>query len=354
MNRTYEEIIDSMKNAYYNECKALPEESSGTMKIFEILASELFSLSCTGDYILRQAFVQTATGEHLDRLGELRGCERKTPSFAQGILTFSIAEASEESIIIPSGTICSVYDKPYMQYATQERGIINPGELSVSVNACALTMGDIYNADAGTVTVMVNAPVGVTAVTNPQDFKGGYDGENDELYRERILCHYKEDLNGENLGSYESIILSLDYVTDCHIPPADEKGIVNIYVSTKNDSLSDEQIYEISKTVYAAYVAGIEINIFLAQQKDFDLTVEATVLSGFDREKIRQEIESRVLSITGAAKIGKAISYNSLYRSLLDIDGVTEFAVYCPQSSLSDIYCGNNEILHLRNLTVVC
>lgn len=354
MKRTYEEILDSMKAAYFNECNCLPDDSSATMKIFEILASELFSLSCTGDYIFRQAFVQTATGEHLDRLGELRCCQRKTPSCASGILTFSVTEPAEEDIIIPSGTVCSVYDKPYVQYATGEKAVIKTGEQSVSVKADALTAGDICNAEAGTVTVMVNAPIGVTAVTNLKNFKGGYDGESDESYRERILNHYIEDLNGENIGSYESLILSLDYVTDCRIPPADVPGVINIYVSTKNDSLTDEQKWEISRKVYAGIVTGAEINVLLAAQKDFDLTVEATVLSGFDSQKIKEEIESRVLSVTEASKIGKPISYNSLYRKLLDIDGVTEFAVYCPQSSISDIYCGNNEILHLRNLTVVC
>lgn len=61
MNLTYEEILENMKKAYFDECKVNVDNMSDLGKRFETVASELFALSCYGDYIFKQAFVQTAT-----------------------------------------------------------------------------------------------------------------------------------------------------------------------------------------------------------------------------------------------------------------------------------------------------
>lgn len=74
MKSTYNEILQNMKAAYNKELgrkllKIL------LMKKLEAIASELYGLSCYGDFILKQAFVQTATGGYLDRHGALRDCK---------------------------------------------------------------------------------------------------------------------------------------------------------------------------------------------------------------------------------------------------------------------------------------
>ena len=94
MKTTWEEIQKSMTETYenYTQKKLLP----GTVeeKKLQAIASELYALSCYSDFILKQAFVQSATGEYLDRHGELRSCKRKSGTKASGILSFGINEAS--------------------------------------------------------------------------------------------------------------------------------------------------------------------------------------------------------------------------------------------------------------------
>lgn len=90
MKTTWEEIQKSMTETYenYTQKKLLP----GTVeeKKLQAIASELYALSCYSDFILKQAFVQSATGEYLDRHGELRSCKRKSGTKASGILSFGI------------------------------------------------------------------------------------------------------------------------------------------------------------------------------------------------------------------------------------------------------------------------
>lgn len=204
MKRTYEEILDSMKSAYFNECGFVVEKDSTTYKDYEILASELYSLSCYGDYIFKQAFVQSATGENLDMLGELRGCKRKTAAYAAGVLTFSASEVSEEDIVIPSKTVCSAAERPFIQFVTAEDAVIEAGQTQVSVNARAINTGYEYNVDSGSISVMVNAPAGVSSVTNIEAFDGGFSPEDDAHYRKRIINNYSITQNGINCTSYEN------------------------------------------------------------------------------------------------------------------------------------------------------
>lgn len=183
LNKTYDEILSSMKSAYFNECGKCCDDNSNTAKRLEAVASELFALSCYGDHIFKQAFVQTATKENLDRHGQLRGCVRKSASKASGYLTFYVEEPATEKIIISKGTVCSVLNMPYIQFATTQSGAIEIGETSATVPADALGTGYAYNAKVGSVTVMVNAPIGISGVRNDTDFSGGYDDESDSAYR---------------------------------------------------------------------------------------------------------------------------------------------------------------------------
>ena len=100
MKSTYNEILQNMKAAYNKELGREIAENSIDEKKLEAIASELYGLSCYGDFILKQAFVQTATGEYLNRHGALRDCKRKLGTKAKGTLTFGINEAIASDIVI--------------------------------------------------------------------------------------------------------------------------------------------------------------------------------------------------------------------------------------------------------------
>lgn len=354
MKRTYEEILDKMKNAYFKECGNTVEKNSQTEKRFEILASELFSLSCYGDYIFKQAFVQTATGENLDKLGELRNCKRKQEDYARGELYFSINEAADYDITIPEGTICSLFGKPFLQYATTQKAIITAGELGVSAPAAALGCGNDYNADEGTVTVMVNAPIGVATVTNPAEFAGGYNTESDLSYRNRILRQYSVFPNQLNTVSIENKILSLDYVTDCNVPYSDTANRITVYVATKTGKLTTQQSAEIKDLITLGKIAGITRTVNLVDKKKFTLTVEIFCMAGFDKDSIRELVERRINEIISSLRIGQSLPLSNISKTMADIEGITDHNIYSDKAEGNFIHCKGSKILHLKSLAVNC
>lgn len=354
MNRTYEEILEKMKNVYFSECKETPDENSREMKRLEAVASEIYAVSCYGDYIFRQAFIQTATGENLDRHGAVRECLRKTASSAAGTLTFFINEPSEQQLAVESGTVCSAANSPYLQYAVTQRGVIEAGETSVTLPAEALGTGEAFNVGAGTVTVMVNAPVGISGVRNDTAFTGGYDDESDSAYRNRIMKHYSVTANGVNAQSTANAVLLLDFVTDCFVPDAQTPGKITVIVATKNNQLTDAQTEQIKKSIGISELTGADVEVLLADRQDFSITVEANVRAGFDKTEIKTVIENTVREICSACTIGTALQLNIISKKLAAVSEISSFNIYSNDAYGEAVPCGSQSCLHLESLAVNC
>ena len=98
---TYDEILNNMKNAFYEKSGENVDLMSDLGARFQAVASELYSLSCYGDYILRQSFPQTASGTELDYHAALRDITRKSASKSSGELTFYVDEPIETELTVP-------------------------------------------------------------------------------------------------------------------------------------------------------------------------------------------------------------------------------------------------------------
>ncbi len=353
MNLTYEDILGNMKQAYYEKCQELADTGSEMGKRLEVLAGELFSLSCYADYVFKQAFVQTATGKALDHHGIMRGCTRKSACAARGELTFYISEALENELVIPKSTVCSVYKKPYLQFATIEEAVIPAGQTAVRVTAESLGKSEEYNVDEGTVTVMVNAPIGVLGVTNGK-FSGGFGEETESAYRQRIINSYKIPSNGVNAQSVENAVINIENVTDCHVGYNADSSMLNIIVTTKSGVLSQEDTLDIIRSTAIADLFGIQRNIALAKAQGFNLTADIKIRTGFDAEKIRLEVTKRMTDLCSAERIGTNLSLNSITKELFGIDGLSDISIHSRDALGNIIYCESDRYLKPLELAVNC
>jgi len=354
MNKTYDEILIEMKNAYFNESGEIPEDTSSVFKRLQAVASELFALSTYGDYIFKQAFIQTATKEYLDRHGEVRGCVRKTASKSTGELLFSIDEAVSEDILIPQGTVCSVSGEPFLQYATDRDAVIKANLCSVSVPAISLGYGEKYNAPADTITVMVNAPVGISRVTNPSAFISGCDEENDLPYRSRIINSYSATPNGLGTKSLEHTVMNFDFVKDCHISYSSANERIDIVAVAKEGSFTPEQEQMIMDSIALRELLGTDICLVQAVPQDYSVVAEVNIRAGFDKSAVTREVEDIIKSISSALRIGEELSLNRISKQLVKIDAISEFNVYSGDAYNEVIICDSNSFLHLNDLVVNC
>ena len=101
--RTMEEIYSALAGKLAADSGAVVVDGGDLSLRLRAVAAELFSLEAQGEFLARQSFPQTATGEYLDRHALLRGLTRGSARKAKGTLRFYLAETAAEAREIPAG-----------------------------------------------------------------------------------------------------------------------------------------------------------------------------------------------------------------------------------------------------------
>ena len=351
MKTTWEEIQKSMTETYenYTQKKLLP----GTVeeKKLQAIASELYALSCYSDFILKQAFVQSATGEYLDRHGELRSCKRKSGTKASGILSFGINEASDTDIIIEKGTVCSKGENPLIQYITNENVTLASGQTECEVLCTAMENGESFNAQSGEITVLVKAPLGIEYVINRDDMTGGSDDESDSAFRKRIIETFTIPLNGFNKSSIELEVKNIEDYNDCHIKQSSEAGKVDVIVSCTRELTSDDTS-KIKSLFPQCELFGVDVQVKNASKTHYNVKALVTMNYIDDKDSIRQKIYDDLYEILTRNKIDYSITLDELRKAVLKYDSVDSVEI-TSDALLGDlINCNTDSYLLLDNLEV--
>lgn len=351
MSLTYDEILDSMKTAFQKEKGETVKNLSDLEMRFKAVASEIYSVFAFGDYVLKQGFPQTATGAYLERHGELRGITRKTASPAKGRLTFSLSEETDRNVTIPAGTVCSVSGKPFIQFSTDKAVEIKAGELSVQAAATALKSGDAYNAQANTVTVIVNPPAFVFSVTNEYAFTGGSDPESDEALRERIVSSYSYRRNIFSLTEVRNVLLLHEEITDVTLCP--EPGyLLRVCLKTKSGRVEELLKNQIRELLGFTYLCSVDIVFTAAVEQPFNAFAEAKIYSGYDETVIKNAVKERITQFCSSEKIGQNYSESAAAAACAGIEGLEYVNVFFGSAVSGPVACGSESYLKLKNVEV--
>ena len=214
-------IVNQMIN-YYNMKHEVGEtvitdfnEGSEIRNLLEAFAIGIYALLEEQHEATKIAFISTSEGVFLDRLGELPFIDlpRITGSVAGGSVTFTLAEAQSDDVVIPAETFIRNEDE--ISFYTLSDCVISSGDLTGSVLVEAISPGVDGNAPAGTVTIFEDEDIdtSLVSVTNVEAFRGGSDWEDDDEYRERLLDNVQADGFG-TVGWYRGLCEDVDGVHD--------------------------------------------------------------------------------------------------------------------------------------------
>ena len=320
---------------------------------FKAVASELFNIACYGDFVMKQAFVQTASGEYLDKHAALRDMERKTAAKAKGRLTFSVSAPAEQDIVIPTGTICSVEGREFLQFITTQSGTIATGDLNVSVNAEAMDSGSAYNVKTGVINVIVNPPGYVEAVNNADAFSGGYDDETDDMLRNRILQSYRVPATGLSKYSIAECVMKISDVVDCNIVKP-SVSTLNAYVRTKTGTLPNRLKNRIEDALMVAHLTSATTEVILAQPSEYTLEVIVTPGRQTDSEEVTEKVTKAVRDFCNSVRIGECINLSDVQHAANLAADVTECAVHSAYAYNGVITCPQDMYLVPYTITVTC
>lgn len=230
---TYEEILAQMKQKFKQESGFEADDATDIGIRLRLLAGQLFSQSQQISFVAKQVFLQTATGEYLDKHAQMRGMTRRSATKSHGTVRFSVAQAAVADIVIPKGTLCAVSGDSTQTYETTQQATLLLGQVQVDVPTIAVNSGEKGNAAKGVVTMLVNPPQGITAVTNITEMTGGSEQESDNLLRDRVFESYRQLANGANLEYYKEIATKNSRVISANaIATARGAGTVDVVFDT--------------------------------------------------------------------------------------------------------------------------
>lgn len=181
-----EDVEKSVLTSYEAIAKTTLYPGDPVRLFLESLAYVLAIQNSVVDMAGKANLLQFASGEHLDAIGLMTGTKRLDASSASATLKFTLQEALDFDVEIPSGTKAATADGKTI-FATDKSVIIQGGSLTGTVSASAQAAGSDANGFvAGQICVLVDPVAYVASVENTTTTMLGADVETDAHYRQRI------------------------------------------------------------------------------------------------------------------------------------------------------------------------
>lgn len=227
------------------------------------------------DDAAKQSLLKYARGDVLDALG-VGITERLAAGYATTTLQFSMEEAYSTDLTIPKGTRAETGDGH--QFATTEDLVITQGSITGTVAAQAVEGGDGYNGYLeGSINVMVDIISPVTEVTNMEPTEGGYNGESDDDYRERIQLAYTKFSVAGPKNAYKYWALSADSsIADAYIANPSANTIVVSVITNDGQLPSTELNAKVLELVAAEDVRPLNDLVTVASPATSNYDIELT------------------------------------------------------------------------------
>lgn len=340
----------------YGELRAAFEERTGlragegcdlTARMYA-LAAQVYALYIQADWVVRQAFPQTAEGEHLDRHAQLRGLERKGAVAARGVVRFTAGEEAEEERVIPEGTVCMTAG--LVRFETMEEGRLPGGALWTEVPVQALVPGTAGNVAAGAVVSMAVAPVGIAACSNPEAFAGGVDREEDASLRERVLDTFRRLPNGVNAAFYEREALSFERTAAAAVIPRPRgTGTVDVVVATREGVPDQTLLDELTAYFQTRREIAVEVRVRPPEITAVPVAVRVAAREGWDQDEVMTRVEDALRNWFTGERLGQSVLRAKLGNLIFACDGVENYAIDSPAA---DVAVAADELPQLDGLTV--
>ncbi len=316
---TYNQIYERMKNNYIESSGNNFDEASEIAVRMKVMAGEIFNAYSSLEWLKRQMFASSASGEYLDYIARERGIERRQATKAKGVLTFSVEEASSDPILIPRGTVVVTPGSNPLRFYTTEDAVLPLMTMSVSVNAEAEVAGFAGNILAGINFLPVSVPTEIVQIRNNSRFVGGADTETDSSLRERIKDTYYCVPNGMNKAYYQQLAKKVEGVKKVGVVSfARGAGTINVYVSGNEDDISQAVVDEVAQVIQSEREINLDVQVFAAVKSPYNLNVTVKAKAGYTQNDVTELIAQAFEEYLSTIPMGGKLYLSSLGKYLLE------------------------------------
>lgn len=352
--KSHEEIVQDMLIDFANELGVDNISNASDIAIkAKVYAAQIEGIYYNQDYILKQAFPQTATEDkYLEMHGELATTDRKQPTNAVGYVSMGRKTPYISDILIKSGTVVSTNESygELINALTTEDRVLKAGDLEVLVPIKTEGKGSKYNLEAGSLTVLVTPPVGIEYVRQDDFLKDGTDLEDFEVYRERIMKAKRKPKRGGAPSDYEVWAEEIDGVTFAKsFPLARGNGTIDVLIATDSGIPSDELILKVQQHIDRKRPTGANPLVIKPELSIIDLDIQVLPKSGETLETIINIIIDSVKEYIKSVPIGGIIYINAIVNAIFETKKVVNAKVITP---IGDIVLNNTEVAKAGDISV--
>lgn len=355
-------LVDQMIGYYNlkfgeNETKITDfNEGSEIRNLLEAIAVDHYILMQQVNEAGNLSFIQTADGFWLDKHGAnpFINLPRQQGSESTGELTFTLATPGETITMIPAGTIV-VSESTGLEFITQGDCVLYPNELTNTINATSISKGEDTNVPANDITIILDLTLpSELSVTNVSAFSGGVDVEDDDVYRERLLAHVRQDDFG-SVGYYMKLLTSMDGVHDVALVDATgytKKALINSYVKPVSDSILLEALAKL--TDVENIVLGHTFTVDAPTYKTLNLEISLSVTSEYSETQLQNILETfinggesdYIIGFDGYS-VGQDLLASDLRDMFFVLDRVVSVSIVDSDTDvdLTDIVVSDSEVL---------
>jgi uncharacterized phage protein gp47/JayE len=365
--KTYSQLVAQMLAAI-GERTPLTNFNVGSVirTLTEGIAEVVGELYAFASDMLKQGFLDTATGVWLDRKAAEYGVTRNPAIETEGLVVFSRDVARATNIPIPAGSVVATpkdqAGREY-RYLTTEDAVLLADETSVAVPVRADGAGSAWNVGSGAITRMKTYLTGVDAVTNEADWIAvvGADVEDDEALRRRCYLAWEELAQGGIAAAYVSWALSVAGVASAFVDddlPRGE-GTVDIYIMGEAGP-PDAALLEAVQAVVDGN-RPIKADALARAPEAVAVPVHLTVTprAGYDASALDTEIRRRLSVLFGDIDdasvgilhlgVGKDVVVARLIALVMAIPGIYSVTVLDPAA---DVVVTPNQVPELGDVTI--
>lgn len=338
---SYEELLDSVQDDFL---RVFPSDlvltsNSNAGILSRLIAWREYEQIQAQQQVYYSAFVSTATGSALDRLGANVGLPRKVDRPASATLTI----VTDGEYLIEAGTQFETEDG-YIFDLTDDVLTTQKGDTWQAVgNAEAEDTGEITNVEPNTITIVYNPDESIISVTNPEKASGGQDYEEDPQYRARLIA---ENANqpSPTLNGVRSALLNVQGVREVNIvenqfATADKYGnppySVHIYClgGTKQD-IADCLIEHIAVGITltgtvecdAVDAAGNTKQVYFdyATDRPIFVNVKLKTNNEWNVDEGSDYVKETVVDYINSLEMGDTVYLTKLYPQIYAIPGIDD------------------------------
>lgn len=220
---------------------------------------------------------------------------------------------------------------------------------SIDVECEALANGVEFNCDKNRISVMVNPPDYVLAVTNSSAVNGGGDEESDESLRSRILQSYSCRFNFVTEDAYKQLAMRADGVLDAAFSYDYNNSFMQVCLKVAGDKLPPSISNTLGNLFWEYKYAGVKYGYCAATAQKFSAFAAIKVSAGADKAAIKAAAEEKIKQLCSASKIGQSLSSTALVLGLSAIEGIEYAEVSLTPSVAGVVVCDSLSYLSLEN-----